>query len=183
MDSSVGTMGSGHPVYEAEKHAEAIILPNRASNPTSLKNPVSKESKEEVRDRTDDIVEKRKLGMKEQLSLAETTRKRALAATANFLAIDRGDIVCCAKELTRHMATPTTADWEKVVRLGRCCKNRPRDAPFASLFELEKISGCDCLVHPLGSSLGPDRECLLSKPNSTFYEAWDSLGLRLAVVK
>ena len=32
----------------------------------------------------------------------------------------------CAKELTRHMATPTTADWEKMVRLGRYLKNRPR---------------------------------------------------------
>ena len=60
------------------------------------------------------------------LSLVETTRYRALAATANFLAIDRGDIVYCAKELTRHMATPTTADWEKMVRLERYLKNRPR---------------------------------------------------------
>ena len=102
---------------------------------TSLKIPMSKESKEEVRDKTDDIVEKRKLGklgMKEQpligqiLSPAETTRYRALAATANFLAIDRGDIVYCAKELTRHKATSTTADWEKVVRLERYLKNRPR---------------------------------------------------------
>ena len=60
--------------------------------------------------------------MKEQLligqilSPVETTRFRALAATANFLAIDRGDIVYCAKEFTRHMAKPTTADWEKMVR-------------------------------------------------------------------
>ena len=53
------------------------------------------------------------------LSPAETTRYRSLAATANVLAIDGGDIVHCAKELTRHMATPTTADWEKVVRLWR----------------------------------------------------------------
>ena len=72
-----------------------------------------------MRDKTDDIMEKRKLGklgMKEQpligqiLSPAETTRYRALAATANFLAIDRRDIVHCAKELTRHMSTPTAAD-------------------------------------------------------------------------
>ena len=68
--------------------------------------------------------------MKEQplmgqiLSLVETTRNRASAATANFLAIDRGDVVYCAKELTRHMATPTTADWEKRVRLGRYLKKQ-----------------------------------------------------------
>ena len=96
---------------------------------------MSKESKDGVRDRTDNIVEKRglgKLGMNEQpligqiLSPAETTRYRALATTANFLAITIGDIVYCAKELTRHMETPTTADWEKVVRLERYLKNRPR---------------------------------------------------------
>ena len=67
---------------------------------------MSKENKEEVRDKTDDIVENIKLvklGMKEQpligqiLNLVETTRYRALAATANFLAIDRGDIVYCVK--------------------------------------------------------------------------------------
>ena len=96
---------------------------------------MSKESREEVRDKTDEIVEKRKLGklgMQEQplighiSSPTETTRCRALAATANVLPIDRGDIVYCAKELTRHMATPTTADWEKLVRLKRCLKNRPK---------------------------------------------------------
>ena len=52
-----------------------------------------------MRDKTDDIVEKikfGKLGMKEQplvgqiLSPADTTRYTALAAIANFLAIDRG---------------------------------------------------------------------------------------------
>ena len=122
--------------YEPDrKHAEAIIRETGASNWTSLKITMSKESKNGVRDKTDDIVEKRKLGklgMKEQplieqiFCLAETARYRALAATANFLAIDRADFVYCAKELTRHMATPTTADWEKVVRLERYLKNRPR---------------------------------------------------------
>ena len=94
-----------------------------------------KESKDGVRVKTDDNVERRKLGklgMQEQpligqiLSPAETARYGALAATANCLAMDRGDIVYCAKESTRHMATPTTADWEKVVRLGRCLFNRRR---------------------------------------------------------
>ena len=114
--------------YEADqKHAEAIVRATGASNLTSLKIPMSKENKEEVRDKTDDFVEKRKLGKLGQiLSPVETTRQRALAATANFLAIDRGGIVYCAKELTRHMATPTTADWENMVRLGRYLKNRPR---------------------------------------------------------
>ena len=73
-----------------------------------------------------------KSGIKEQpligqiLSPVETTWCRVLAATAKFLAIDRGDIVYCAKELTRHMARPTTADWEKMARFGRYLTNRPR---------------------------------------------------------
>ena len=32
----------------------------------------------------------------------------------------------CAKELIRHTATPTTADCENMVRLGRYLKNRSR---------------------------------------------------------
>ena len=71
--------------YEADqKHAEAIIREPTESKFDIFENPMSKESKEDVRDKTDDIVEKRKLGkfgMKEQplvgqiLSPAETTRK------------------------------------------------------------------------------------------------------------
>ena len=80
--------------YEADKkHAEAIVRGTGASNLTSLKIPMSKENKEEVRDRTDDIVEKRKLGklgMKEQplvgqmLSPVETTRCRAIGRNCQF---------------------------------------------------------------------------------------------------
>ena len=47
--------------YEADqKHAKAIVRETGASNLTPLKIPMSKESKEEVRDKTDDIMEKRK---------------------------------------------------------------------------------------------------------------------------
>ena len=88
---------------------------------TPLKISMSKEGKEEVRNKTDDIMEKERerplIG--QILSPAETTRYGAMTATGNFLAIDKGDIMYCAKELTRHMATPTTTDWEQVVRLGR----------------------------------------------------------------
>ena len=127
--------GVGISCEADQKHAEAIIRETGESNWTSLKIHMSKESKDEVRHKTDEIVEKRKLGklgMKEQpligqiLSPSVTTRHRALAAAANFLTIDRGDIVYCAKELTRHMAPPTTAEWEEVVKLERYLKNRPR---------------------------------------------------------
>ena len=125
--------GVGISCEADRKHAEAIIRVTGTSNLTSLEIPMSKENKEEVRDKKDDFVEKRKLeklGMNELpligqiLNLVETTRYRALAATANFLAIDRGDIVYCAKELTRHMATPTAGDWEKMVRLGEVLEEK-----------------------------------------------------------
>ena len=46
--------------YEADwKHAEAVIRETGASNLTPLKIIMSNESKEEVRDKTDDIVELR----------------------------------------------------------------------------------------------------------------------------
>ena len=49
--------------YEADqKHAEAIVRETGASNLTSLKIPMSKENKEEVRDKTDDIVERENWG-------------------------------------------------------------------------------------------------------------------------
>ena len=49
--------------YDADqKHAGAIIRETGASNLTLLKIPMSKESKDGVRDKTEDIVEKRKLG-------------------------------------------------------------------------------------------------------------------------
>ena len=75
--------GVGISCEADKKHAEAIIRVTGASNLTSLKITKSKESKEEVRDKADDFVKKRKLGklgMKEQplvghiLSPAETTR-------------------------------------------------------------------------------------------------------------
>ena len=54
--------GGGVSNEADRKHAEVIIRETGASNLTSLKITLSKESKEEVRDKTDDIVEKRKLG-------------------------------------------------------------------------------------------------------------------------
>ena len=56
-------MESGYLSYEADQeHAEAIIRETGASNLTSLKILMSKESKDGVRDRTADIVKKRKFG-------------------------------------------------------------------------------------------------------------------------
>ena len=54
--------GVGKSCEEYRKPAEAIIRETGSSNLTSLRITTSKESKEEVRDKTDDIVERTKLG-------------------------------------------------------------------------------------------------------------------------
>ena len=44
---------------------------------------------------------------------------RALAARANYLALDRPDIQFATKEICRAMSNPTKSDWLKLKRLGR----------------------------------------------------------------
>ena len=54
--------GVGISCEADKKHAEAIIRATGASNLTSLKITISEESRDGVRDKTDDIVEKTKVG-------------------------------------------------------------------------------------------------------------------------
>ena len=51
---------------------------------------------------------------------------RSLAARANYLAVDRPDIMYAAKELCRKMSRPTVQAWHKLVRLGKYLKTKPR---------------------------------------------------------
>ena len=59
---------------------------------------------------------------------SESTRYRALAARANYLAADRPDIMYATKEICRSMAKPTQAAWGKVKRLGRYLQGSRRTA-------------------------------------------------------
>ena len=109
-------------------NTQTIIRETGASNLTSLKITMSKrEQGGSARQKQTTLWRRgnwRKLGTKEQpligqiLSLVETTRYGALDATANFLATDRGYIMYCAKDLTRHMPTPTTADLREDGEIG-----------------------------------------------------------------
>ena len=60
------------------------------------------------------------------LSQARTTEYRSVVARGNFLSADRGDILYAVKECARCMSEPTERDWQKLVRLGRYLKSRPR---------------------------------------------------------
>ena len=56
------------------------------------------------------------------------TQFRALVARANYLALDRTDIMFAVKELCKHMCNPDQNDWESLKRLGRYLSERPRVA-------------------------------------------------------
>ena len=61
----------------------------------------------------------------EELDSAGAKQFRGLAARANFLAIDRGDIQYSVKETCRSMARPTRSGWDKLRKLGRYLKSYP----------------------------------------------------------
>ena len=56
----------------------------------------------------------------------QATKFRQLIARCNFLCQDRPDIIYAVKEAARGMATPRHADWEKLVRIAKYLKGRPR---------------------------------------------------------
>ncbi len=62
----------------------------------------------------------------EELGVTATTRYRAVAARANYVALDRPDIQYTVKELCRGMSKPKRKDWVALERLGRYLHGRPR---------------------------------------------------------
>ena len=60
------------------------------------------------------------------LNAEESTGFRALAARANYLALDRPDVAFATKELCREFAQPTKKSVEKLKRLVRYLRHHPR---------------------------------------------------------
>ena len=56
----------------------------------------------------------------------QAAKFRQLIARCNFLCQDRPDIIYAVKEAARGMATPRHADWEKLARIAKYLKGRPR---------------------------------------------------------
>ena len=127
--------GVGISCEADRKHAEAIIRETGASNLTSLKIPMSKESKEEVRDKTDDIVVERKLGklgMKEQpligqiLSPAGTTLLQSIGSNCQFSSHgQRRHRVLCKGVDTSH-GNVNNSRLREDGEVGEVFENRPR---------------------------------------------------------
>ena len=53
------------------------------------------------------------------LNPAMATRYRRLVARANFIALDRCDILFSTKELTRGMSNPRSIPWKALIRMGK----------------------------------------------------------------
>ena len=102
--------------YEADaKHAEMIWeeLGLKADS-NGLDKPCVRETAEEV------------ARNHEPLGVHEAKRFRAIAARANFLALDRPDVQFAVKELCRDMAAPNAGSWQKLKRVARCWVRYPR---------------------------------------------------------
>jgi hypothetical protein len=91
-------------------------------------------------------------GSDEPLDPLMATRFRAMAARANFLALDRPDIQFGVKEVCRDMSAPTMASWGKLKRLARYLLEFPRlvwdygrcdaDDPAIRVFTDSDWAGC-----------------------------------------
>ena len=85
----------------------------------------------------------------EYLSLAESTRFRAIGARCNDLQPDRPDIQHATKEVCRMMSKPNKKSWEMVKRIGRYLKGTAETCLEAQVAE----SAGNCR-HPFGRELG-----------------------------
>ena len=56
----------------------------------------------------------------------ETIEYRAIVTRCNYLSPDRPDISNAVKELSRIMSRPTKDDMQRLKRLGRYLKGKPR---------------------------------------------------------
>ena len=118
-------------------HAEILIRDLDGDSGRLVTTPMTRDSvKESVESITDDVREKARNGKikgennimneHDELDDAQITKYRALVARANYLAVDRGDIAFCVKELARCMSSPSRQDWERLQRLARYLRHKPR---------------------------------------------------------
>ena len=108
---------NGHKriTYEADlRHVEIVIDQFKLKDAKLVCTPGTKEE-----GRTQDDCEA-------PLEPKEASLFRAIVARCNYLSPDRPDISYAVKELARQMSTPRKGDMQRLKRLGRCRKGRPR---------------------------------------------------------
>ena len=101
--------------YEADpRHTEIIIKQLQLTDAKTVTTPGTKEEGNTSEDN------------EHVLSDKEATDYRAIVARCNYLAPDRPDIAFTVKELARAMAKPTRGDLQRLKRLARYLKGKPR---------------------------------------------------------
>ena len=131
-----------------------------------------------------------------------TARIRALAARANYLALDRLDIAFASKECCRRMVQPRSIDWLALKRVAGYLAHRPRvayrfewqtvsditayvDTDFAGCLETRRSTSGGCLMmgqHLLKHWSTTQKVLALSSGEAELYgvvkEASEALGLQ-----
>ena len=117
--------------YEADqRHAELIIKTLNLEGAKSVQTPGEEEKP---------WLEEENKG---ELETKDAGHFRALAARANYLALDRPDIQYAVKEICRGMSRPTRGDLARLRRLARYLVGRPRSVwEFPYQEEGEELSG------------------------------------------
>jgi hypothetical protein len=100
--------------YEADRRHATMIIEAMGLDERSKGLSCPYDKSEQPEDEGDDM------------SKAEATEFRALAARANFLALDRLDIQFAVKELCRSMSSPKQGSWGSLKRLARYLLEKPR---------------------------------------------------------
>ena len=90
-----------------QRHADLIVQELQLTGANGVTSPGESDTREKMDE-----------GCME-LNSRDTTRYRAIAARANYLAADRPDLMYAVKELCRGMAKPTELHWNKLKRLRR----------------------------------------------------------------
>ena len=114
-------------MYESDpRHAELIVEFLELSGARSVMTPgvkeeASKKDKEEGAE-----VDEAQDGDQALLNIEDKSKYRALAARANYLALDRVDIQFAVLQLCKAMSNPTQRHWRAVKRLGRYLLGTPR---------------------------------------------------------
>ena len=112
--SIVRCEGIGWTLGADPRHAELVIEQLRVSDLRAAAAP-GIDGIEEV-DRDDDV----------DITGADATRFRGVAARCNYLGSDRPDIQFPTKEIYREMSKPTTGSLRRCQRLGQYLKGKPR---------------------------------------------------------
>ena len=110
----------GGVTYEADpRHAQKII---RSLNLEKAKGVTTPGTREDAR--RDEDHEEAQGG--EAVTGAAATEFRGIVARANYLALDRPDIMYATKEASRRMSAPHSSDYRLLKRLGRYLVEKPR---------------------------------------------------------